>query len=248
MTLSRVDELANAVHELDDWNYLTLLLVCRLFNQVHSNASINKMTAFDLQESLYASLLPPSKGDYKDIIGDLIAHFAYVFATDDTWDSVAIDIQTSPNNKNKGGKTKHNDDSTDKRNSNNDHNNQSVANNHHSNNNNSNNKNGASDKGKRANRHGSKRDSRNISSDDAFENDEFDDDEVDDVFSTNDAVPFGDMDADVDAGFGLTREQQRSAAEFGGGVFGSDDFGSERMEEGGFIDSFDYNYSISESN
>jgi hypothetical protein len=47
--------------------------------QVHRNASINGMSAHDLQRALYDTLLPPSKGDYKDVIGTMIVNFDAVF-------------------------------------------------------------------------------------------------------------------------------------------------------------------------
>lgn len=82
--LSRIDQLAYALQALDERSFLTLRLICNLLYQIHSNASINGMTAGDLQQALYGVLLPPSKGDYKAVIGDLIANFEYVFGTDTT--------------------------------------------------------------------------------------------------------------------------------------------------------------------
>ena len=46
-------------------NLLSLLLVFRLLHRIHSNASINNVSAVDLQKALYAVLLPPSKGDFQ---------------------------------------------------------------------------------------------------------------------------------------------------------------------------------------
>jgi hypothetical protein len=76
---SRIDQLAHAVQTLDESSFCTLQLICGLLYQIHSNASINGMTAGDLQQALYSVLLPPSKGDYKAVIGDLIANFGFVF-------------------------------------------------------------------------------------------------------------------------------------------------------------------------
>jgi hypothetical protein len=84
--MSRIDLLGSAVQSLDERAFLTLRLICNLLYQIHSNASINGMTAGDLQQALYAVLLPPSKGDFKPVIGDLIANFEYVFGTDSTDD------------------------------------------------------------------------------------------------------------------------------------------------------------------
>jgi hypothetical protein len=115
---SRIDQLAHAVQALDEINFCTLQLVCGLLHQIHSNASINGMTAGDLQQALYNVLLPPSKGDYKAVIGDLIANFGYVFGANS---SDGDESSSADNNKLDSGDSsvddllglKHDDDDDD---------------------------------------------------------------------------------------------------------------------------------------
>ena len=75
----RVELLRVALATLSERNLLSLLLLFRLLHRIHSNASINNVSAVDLQKSLYPALLPPSKGDFQDVIGDLIVQFDAVF-------------------------------------------------------------------------------------------------------------------------------------------------------------------------
>jgi hypothetical protein len=79
---ARVPGYRAALEAMPRQSYCGLRLLFAFLRRVHDNASINGMTAADLQQSLYRALLPPSKGDYKEVIGDLIVLADQVFVSE----------------------------------------------------------------------------------------------------------------------------------------------------------------------